>query len=364
MTKQLLEGKDLELMKTCLFLEQDELHDYLLQVLEDKYDYIFQRTGVGIYAKGDLPVILLAHLDTVHKVKPTEDTLFYDTEKNQMACINNGIGADCRAGVFNILQLLDKGYRPHVLFSWDEEIGCVGTGYFVNILESTNATGTLLQEYMKEINFAVQFDRRGFSEAVYYDLDSQEFENYISSFGFATKFGSYTDIAELCPSAGFAGVNVSAGYTDEHTKNEILHVNELLSTQQKVENILIDQMKNPYFFEYKGLPKYQWGKTYYGSDSAFYASGAQEDPYDGYYYEEPILTSSKTVEEETCFICDEPLIIDGNWDDRKTNISKTQAITCFDCRDMYYGKEAIVPQWWVDKMKAIGIKTKNEQGSY
>lgn len=362
-----LKDERLEMMKKVLFLEQEELHYALKNQLEHCYDYVYEKEEIGLYAPGDIPVILLAHLDTVHVNKPTEETLFYDTAKNQMICINNGIGADCRAGVFNILELLKKGYRPHVLFSWNEEIGCVGTGFFTEEIQREDATGILLKEYMSKINFAVQFDRRGFNEAVYYSLDNQEFENYISSFGYHTEWGSFTDIAELCPVTGFAGVNVSAGYTSEHTRNEILHVSEMLNTQRKVENILLDQMKNPKFFEYKEYELKGSSSSYDWSDYGY--KSLRDDDADAWYdnttySKKDSIEDIKADSKDSCYICDMPLIDGSNWEDKTSNIAKIQALTCFDCRDRYYQEEAMLPQWWIDNKIHLGVEVNHKEATY
>lgn len=261
----------LETFKKILYMEQTDLHHYVLGRIEEYFDKddIYEVKGEYIYAKGTVPVLLCAHLDTVHRIKPTPDTLFHDQVKNVMWC-PNGIGGDDRCGVFNILDILDKGYLPHVVFSWDEEIGGVGASSLVSTIETY--FGNEVTKAFNEINFAIQFDRHGFNEAVYYDLDSQSFEDYISSFGFKTEWGSYTDICEYCPEFGFAGVNIAAGYTNEHTDRELVYVNEMLSSQIKVINILEDQIEDPVYFEYIATPyAYNgWGGYGYGGYSSKY----------------------------------------------------------------------------------------------
>jgi len=376
----ILTGERLDLMKGILFAEQEELHSVLVEQLKDIYPYVWHNEEVGVYAPGDIPVILLAHFDTVHKVKPTEESLFYDTSKNQMACINNGIGADCRAGVFNIIEILQQGYRPHVFFSWNEEIGCVGTGYFTQILQAENTTSALLNEYMSKINFAIQFDRRGFNEAVYYDLDNQEFEDYISGFGFETQWGSYTDIAELCPVTGFAGVNLSAGYTDEHTHREILHVDEMLSTQRKAINILEDQVKNPKFFEYKEISRAFYGglggypaKAYgYSTRDIYDYEGKEEDTYQwttsqaekDYWDDQVSFKGADAKDGDSCFVCQEEMKDGVNWVSGEKNVPSYEARTCFHCRDRYYGEAATLPQWWIDEQAVLGVEINSKVGKY
>lgn len=358
----ILKNERLNLMKDVLFLEQEDLHTYALDFLKD-YGYgqdgydIFNMSGNGIFAKGDIPVMLLAHFDTVHRVKPTEETLFYDTAKNQMVCLDNGIGADCRAGVFNILEIVKLGYKPTIMFSWDEEIGGVGASTMTEIIKSDRESSgsILIQEYMKEINFAVQFDRRGFGEAVYYDLDSPDFEAYISSFGYHTEWGSFTDISVICPEFGFAGVNVAAGYTDEHTKSEILHVTEMMESQRKVINMLIDQINSPSYYKYVES-KHSWKNYSYAQGYGSYVGGtensftdeansiARSSAYDfGDEYDIPTKRSKPT----NCLICESD-ISSSNWEEIPvgTGGGVTQNETCLYCREKYYGELAALPDWF------------------
>lgn len=253
--------------KHILTLEQEDLHHFLLGRLASIYSMkdIYRLDGSFTYVKGEIPVLLCAHLDTVHTKAPTEARIFHDQEKNVMWS-PDGIGGDDRCGVFNILDILQKGYRPHILFSWDEEIGCHGSREFAANAE--NYFGLDIQNALSEVNFAIQFDRKGFGESVYYDLDNQEFEDYINSFGFKTEWGSFTDIAVVCPEFGFAGVNLSAGYMDEHNLYERIYINELYRTQEKVINILDDQIENSYFFKYEesilgGYGYYGYGRNTY-----------------------------------------------------------------------------------------------------
>jgi len=230
----------IELLETILTQEQDSLHLLLLDILEDFYpkESITESFGDYIFVRGDTAVLTVAHLDTVHKAPPKKEEIFLDPKKGIMWS-PVGIGGDDRCGVFIILNLLFKGYRPYIAFVWDEEIGCIGSRKLVKDIDCF------------EVDFAVQFDRRGSGEAVYYDLDSPEFEDYISSFGFKTHIGSFSDISEICPAWDMAGVNLSAGYVREHTNSEMILLDSLYYTLDGACRILDDQIKNPTYFKYE-----------------------------------------------------------------------------------------------------------------
>lgn len=270
------EVRDLRHLKKLVIKTQEEMHGYLEGYLSKTYghDKVHAKEDAYIYVEGDIPVLLCAHMDTVHRVQPVEASIYWDSQKNALWS-PDGIGADDRAGIFNIIRLIDAGYRPNVLFTHDEEIGGVGASKFVS--DVLGGKKRYLEKRVRQSGFAIQFDRHGFSEAVYYDLDSEMFEEYISSFGYETQIGSFTDISTICPAFGFAGVNVAAGYTDEHTNHEILHIDEMNATYDKVENILLDNIESPKSWEYVATEfGGGWG---YGYDSYY-----EDDYWTGYGY--------------------------------------------------------------------------------
>jgi hypothetical protein len=264
----------IELLETLFTLEQEELHEFVYEVLKEYYgeENIIESDGEFLFAIGETPVLVLAHLDTVHKAKPHYDEIFHDQKKNIMWS-PRGIGADDRCGVFIVLNLIFAGYKPHVSFTWNEEVGGLGS--------RAMASKFLPIQAGVDINFAIQFDRRGHQEAVYYDLDNLDFEEYINSFGFKTHIGSYTDICEICPVWGFAGVNLSAGYVNEHTAGELVLLETVSDTLSKAQKIIEDQITAPSFFEYKENPRRYYGSAA-TSTSGAYAYGYEDDYYDDY----------------------------------------------------------------------------------
>lgn len=157
-----------------------------------------------IYAKGTLPVMLVAHMDTVHK-KPV-NTICYSKDGN-IVMSPEGIGGDDRAGVYMILQIIKK-HRCHVLFCEDEETGGIGAQKF--------AAGNI----RPEINYMVELDRRGSNDAVFYDCSNPEFTEFVTGFGFEEHMGSFSDISIIAPALKVAAVNISAGYYCEHSRHE------------------------------------------------------------------------------------------------------------------------------------------------
>lgn len=215
-------------MKNLASMKEQRLYKYLLKFLLGHYgksNVITDADNEWMVALGDIPVMLCAHLDTVFKKPPIN--IFVDKEK-QVMWAPAGLGADDRAGIYAIISLIMDGYKPSVLFTTGEEIGCIGAREVIKSFPECPA----------KVKCLIQLDRRNNGESVYYSCVNPKFENWINSFGFYTCLGTYTDISVLCPQWGIAGVNLSVGYYNEHTKEEYLRYNELEETIDKVRNML------------------------------------------------------------------------------------------------------------------------------
>lgn len=159
-----------------------------------------------LYAEGQLPVLLVAHLDTVHR-QPVQNICC--SKDGRFLMSPEGIGGDDRCGVYMILEII-RDARCHVLFTEDEEIGCVGARAF--------AAGKI----RPNVNYIVEADRRGSNDAVFYLCDNPEFAEFVGCFGFETARGSFSDISVIAPTLGVAAVNISAGYYNEHSLHEYI----------------------------------------------------------------------------------------------------------------------------------------------
>lgn len=233
-----LNNKDLALMERLMLGHQAQTRKFLAQVMKKYYkkeDLIM--TKDYIVAKGDIPIAVAAHMDTVWETSVGHE-VFYDERKNVMVNLNGG-GYDDKVGIFMILKILERGLRPHVIFCADEEIGSLGAE-------------KLVEDYpiapFNDCRFIVMLDRRGLIDCVFYDCDNDDFVEYVEKFGFKEAFGSFTDICTLCPVWGMAGVNLSVGYENEHTVNEKLYVAGMYATLEKTINILSQDVDEiPYF---------------------------------------------------------------------------------------------------------------------
>lgn len=230
---------NIQLLKQLMRLKQDKLHKILCTYLNKNYDTVVIRDKF-IIAMGNIPIGLVAHLDTVHPMAPRE--FFYDQEA-KVLWSPQGLGADDRAGVYAILQIIEAGYRPHIIFCHDEETGGIGAKEIIKMFPDSP---------FENLKCLIELDRSGDIDCVFYDCGNDDFEQYIEKFGFKTDIGSFSDISILAPQWEVAAVNLSVGYENEHTKAEYIKLAVLEATIEKVKYILDEE---PNMINYAYVPK-------------------------------------------------------------------------------------------------------------
>lgn len=184
-------------------------------------DECMYNTKDFLYAEGDAPYMLIAHLDTVHKKLPT--VICYSRDGNYIMS-PQGIGGDDRCGVYIILSVLSQlSFKPYILFTMGEEVGCVGAKAFVDFLCDNPYN-------IPELKYIVEYDRKGSKDCVFYQCDNKDFNKFVESFGFKTAYGSCSDISKIAPELGVAAVNLSSGYYNPHTEHEYVCVKDMHNT--------------------------------------------------------------------------------------------------------------------------------------
>ena len=247
---RVLSNSDYKLFERLVSLSQKEMHKAMAQYLKAKYDNVIF-TKDYLVAVGDIPIALVAHMDTVFKTPVSN--LYYDQRKGVLWS-PDGLGADDRAGIFAILKILQDGLKPSVIFTTDEEDG--GLGAMALAMEDCPIPG---------LKYMIELDRRGSNDCVFYDCYCPEFVDYVESFGFCEKWGTFSDISFLMPEWQVCGVNLSVGYEDEHSYTEILHIGPLYDTIRKVKNMLQEEYIPDFEYDEVSINASQWWKpTVYG----------------------------------------------------------------------------------------------------
>jgi len=224
-----------KMIKLCC-LDVDNLKTKLYKFLRNNGYTNIYKTENYIIAEGDIPVCLLAHMDTVFPTPPDKDDFFYDRKKKVLWC-PGGSGFDDRAGIYAILTIIERGYHPHIIFTNEEEVGGIGARKLVEDED----------EPPFDCKALIQLDRAYAQDMVFYDCDCPRFEKYIKRFGFEKERGTFSDISIIAPIWGIVAVNLSIGYVDEHTTNERLYCQCCDATIAKVISILSCANSMPYF---------------------------------------------------------------------------------------------------------------------
>lgn len=188
-------------------MTQTEVKEYMKQYLTSKEYEPVCEDGF-LYAKGTIPVLLVAHMDTVHK-KQCEEIVTL----NGVLSSPQGIGGDDRCGIFMIANIV-KDLHCSVLLCEDEEIGMVGAKKFC------------VSKYIDQldVNYMIELDRKGVDDAVFYSCANEEFIKFVlDATGNTKAWGSFSDISTLMPITKLCGVNLSCGYFNAHTTSEYVN---------------------------------------------------------------------------------------------------------------------------------------------
>ena len=186
------------------------------------------------------------------------------------------LGADDKAGVTILLNMIENKIPGLYYFFLGEEVGCIGSKKVANVYEKEKGN----------ISKVISFDRRGTTSVITYQASSRccsdKFGEALASelnktdgFKYTTDpTGIYTDSAQFT-SIYPECTNISVGYRSEHTFSEqqdIAHLEKLAEAVLKVdwENLPVE--RDPSKKEYRS---YGYG-SYYG--------GWDDDDWYGYSY--------------------------------------------------------------------------------
>ena len=227
-------------------MTQAEVKKYMHEYLKSKNYNIVNKDGF-LYAKGTVPVLLLAHMDTVHKETPKEII-----EIDGKISSPQGIGGDDRCGIYIIMNLVNE-LNCSVLLCEDEETGGGGARKFTSATyKAKNEKGEDIKvKYIDElnVNYMLEFDRRGSKDAVFYACDNPKFTDFIEENSFFKKaYGSFSDISTIAPAAKIAAVNLSSGYYNAHMLTEYVVSEEMMAVVEEAKKLIMTEVDG--VFEY------------------------------------------------------------------------------------------------------------------
>lgn len=165
------------------------------------------------------------------------------------------IGADDRAGCAMMYDLFDGQHS--VLITSGEETGLTG---------AKSAVAQIGDKLKKHV-FAVEVDRQGDRQMVFYDVSTDAFEEYvlarfshhdIEGAPWKKERGSSSDIKYICGELRICGVNLAAGYIDQHTGNEALYLGAWLHTRAALKRFLKEAKHEVYVLPKKKIVVEDW----------------------------------------------------------------------------------------------------------
>ncbi|MDR2761126.1 MAG: hypothetical protein LBB88_00825 [Planctomycetaceae bacterium] len=188
----------------------------LLSWLTHPADVIRKRVGMASdcnykFCKGALPVLLVAHIDTVwdSSLRPDQIRTSTLTWQSDYSVVGRGIGADDRVGCYIIEEILTKLDCP-VLYCDKEESGGIGAKEFAHDFRNEDNNWLAI----------IEFDRKGKNDAVFYNCENEYFYEIVVSEYYEEQCGTFSDISIIAPALDIAAVNLSCGYYDQHKPNE------------------------------------------------------------------------------------------------------------------------------------------------
>ena len=240
-------NKDQRLLEKILRLSQRGVKNFLADFLIRPGRSSVYSDGF-LYSPGSHPVLLVAHMDTVHVRRPSMIYVDRTISPGGDWWCDEGIGGDDRCGIFIILKIL-RQLDCHVLFTEDEEQGNIGASKFCK------------SGIRPDVNFIVEFDRRGNNDAVYYRCDNPQFEEFIRSHGFVSQAGSFSDISCIAPHLKIAAVNLSSGYYNQHFCDEYIRLDDVTDIIQRAVPLVSDVSQRYEYIKKEDRSKDLWRET-------------------------------------------------------------------------------------------------------
>jgi hypothetical protein len=193
--------------------------------------------GNYYYEIGESKSLFTAHLDDASwsdVIEPVNHIIngnYIETDGNTI------LGADDKAGVTILLNMIEKKIPGTYYFFLGEEVGMVGSRGIINIKE----------KWFYKFKRCISFDRRGYGSIISRQMGKQccsdKFvDKLIEQFKIVGMTHTNDPTGVYTDSAAFIGIipectNLSVGYFDEHTNNEIqniIYLEQLANASTKI----------------------------------------------------------------------------------------------------------------------------------
>jgi hypothetical protein len=244
------------------------LHSIVNGLRTDEFGNLFIKIG-------ESDVMFTSHLDTAtSSLSPVKHVFEENIIKTDGTTI---LGADDKAGVTIMLNMIENNIQGLYYFFLGEEVGCIGSKKVADVQK---------KEKIEGINKVISFDRRSTSSIITHQTSrrccSEEFGEALSkALNDVESTFSYKndDTGVLTDSVQFISIypectNISVGYYSEHTfseRQDIEHLTKLAEACLKVNWTELPVKRDPSVTEYKSYTSY--GGYYGGWDDDYGYSG-------------------------------------------------------------------------------------------
>ena len=205
-----------------------------------------------------------------------------DTEEFETSIL----GGDDRNGLFLITAILFyTNIRPIIGLFNGEETGCIGS----NICMSNKNMINLIKN---NATFLIEVDRRELNNAengnyVNYISENSiddDIKEYFKNNNYILERGSISDVRIISDKTGIQHVNISCGFQNEHTDNEITYIHALFRTYELLKDILINDLFNLRQRLNKIVYQFPSSNSYYEKINDYEIKKDKNNDYDDNYY--------------------------------------------------------------------------------
>ena len=190
-----------------------------------------------------------------------------------------GLGMDDANGICCALQLLKVIPDLKLCFTTEEEVGFLGADCAAENLD-----------FFYNVSYLIQADRRGKSDLITYTNGIYSASNewleeataVMAAYNYTEQTGIGTDIGVLAEKLQISGVNISCGYSKEHTDQEETVIKDLQNCLNFMEALLLTVPCNrQYEIKIDYLPYNRNYYSFYPREDE-YVYGYSDDEYDKY----------------------------------------------------------------------------------
>jgi len=202
---------------------------------------------------------IASHMDTVHSIYHDFSLKIKRKGKHQVALAHShkkqvGIGGDDKCGVYACMHMLKKFDNIKAVFFTQEESGLIGSS-------------GVDHKWFADVGYIIQLDRWGrgdfinktYSGSTVSNEFMEKVDDILFHYGYAETTGLITDSINMHgDNIGVSCVNVSCGYYQHHTNQEIVNLNHYYNSLLFTEDII----KLLGEAEYKSYPSKRYNSYY------------------------------------------------------------------------------------------------------